>query len=299
MSLAQIGQRYHNDFQHDAIIIGNRRQTGLRIVCSARKDNCIKEQTVKLGNGSSTCEQTFANKLFGNKGWQLGKDRRHDVCPMCAAHKQEHPPKILPAMPQQQLQLEAPPAPVAAAPLAANDQSTGRRFYSQSDKKFIIDYTREVMDYDNDRELWSYKTGWNDDKVAKELHTMFPSLSGWTVRQLRNAHIGFTRNRRTKAEMRQAKIAPKAPVVKVINNPIPSGPAAIPPEFLEMLTDLKEIIGKQQVQLERQQIILDRLTADRKQQVELNQQMVQRMNELAEDLDQLGADFDAFNEVKA
>jgi hypothetical protein len=71
-----------NDYEHlinwrtDAGLI----HYGLRIFCSA----CSRWEVQPLPRGlKNTCPQSLADKVFRGKGWQLGRNRKSDVCPHC------------------------------------------------------------------------------------------------------------------------------------------------------------------------------------------------------------------------
>jgi hypothetical protein len=71
-----------NDYEHlvkwrtDAGLI----HYGLRIFCSA----CSHWEVQPLPRGlKNTCPQSLADKVFRGKGWQLGRNRKSDVCPHC------------------------------------------------------------------------------------------------------------------------------------------------------------------------------------------------------------------------
>lgn len=54
----------------------------LRIYCS----ECPKNETVQLPRGYiHTCLQSIADGAFKKKGWEIGRNRKHDVCPDCVA----------------------------------------------------------------------------------------------------------------------------------------------------------------------------------------------------------------------
>lgn len=67
--------RTGNDFAHMRVDM----QNVLRITCAS----CGEVADRRLASGARTCAQSFAEKMFRNKRWHVGTDRKHDKCPAC------------------------------------------------------------------------------------------------------------------------------------------------------------------------------------------------------------------------
>lgn len=53
----------------------------MRIRCS----ECSAQDHFIIMTGRPLCTKEFANRKFRNMGWQLGSNRRKDVCPSCSS----------------------------------------------------------------------------------------------------------------------------------------------------------------------------------------------------------------------
>lgn len=77
----------HNDFEHVTIHVpGSNVAYGLRAKCT----RCARTQDVQfLAPGARSVEQSLAQRMFGSKGWTLGRSRKLDVCPECVAKERD------------------------------------------------------------------------------------------------------------------------------------------------------------------------------------------------------------------
>jgi hypothetical protein len=76
------------DYEH---IVPQRRGAGrvrIRIQCSACRDHA----DISVSGGQETLTQESADRAFHRRGWLIGRNRAHDICPSC--HRRS--PRMIP-----------------------------------------------------------------------------------------------------------------------------------------------------------------------------------------------------------
>lgn len=87
MGLQKRAGSHNNNYQSGAYRFADDRnlRPGLRIYCS----ECTGHEDVQTNIRACEVPQNFADRMFRNKGWAIGKDRRYDVCPKCQEMERE------------------------------------------------------------------------------------------------------------------------------------------------------------------------------------------------------------------
>jgi len=110
---------------------------------------------------------------FERKGWEIGKNEKHDFCPKCVAQRaaDRRAKKIKPismnghkaVVPQEAAQMPLMPQTVHAIPPSVSEAAVPE--ISRADKRVIFAKLEEV--YGDEKS--GYKTPWTDAAVAKDL----------------------------------------------------------------------------------------------------------------------------------
>jgi len=220
-------RKYMNDFTHLKAFKtpdGRISKPGLRITCST----CTNTLVLDMPHGSQSVEQAFADRMFRNKGWEIGRNRKYDRCPQCLqidkdATEMRRAARV--AKPASNAVAIKPPAtqtipkPVAdliqdwstamdnkAAPVKADEPpSMGRE-----DSRIIFAKLNEV--YLDERA--GYAGDWSDEKIAKILDVP----RSW-VATVRDLHFGPDRNEAAKhalvSDVKHALDAANAQIGKI------------------------------------------------------------------------------------
>lgn len=193
----------HNDFEHltDWMLNGARVPYALRIWCS----ECGTNEVARIPQGLSyTCPQVVADRMFRNKGWVLGRRRKQDICPHCAARDRadrnakrtatnaktdptiadiwptSNVIELKPVVTEDKPMNKPLPATITATPIPAPAIAQPREM-SRADKRIIFNKLEEVYGDEHS----GYTNGWSDQKVASDLGVPVD----W-VRTLRDENFG-------------------------------------------------------------------------------------------------------------
>lgn len=153
-------QKLHNNYEHVTMW---RTPHGvlpyaLRIWCSECSNG---SEVVEIPNGHPTIMQNNADRLFRNKGWSIGKNRKHDICPKCIGRLAEEKEQRR----KDQLARLSSPRPETNVVELKTPKAEPPREMSREDRRIII----SKLDAVYIDETSGYDSGWNDEKVARDL----------------------------------------------------------------------------------------------------------------------------------
>lgn len=173
-----------NDFEHVQVHLPNS-QIGfaLRATCS----RCGHDEEISIS--TKTCEQAWAQRLFGRKGWRLGNSRKNDICGDCVAKERTEKleRKKAAALPKMEAIMPANVIALAtktimqkeAAPMAVEVEKPP--VMSREDRRIIFAKINDVYVDEN----VGYDNGWSDKRVAEDLNVP----RAW-VAEVREEHFG-------------------------------------------------------------------------------------------------------------
>jgi hypothetical protein len=153
-------------FERTGIKIDNVTRPGYRLTCSA----CPAADHIIASGHSGNLPPDMTTKKFSEKGWTVGNNANHDLCPTCTRAK------MMARRKPAEEQNVVPIAPAFAA-MAAE----APREMTKEDRRIIFGKLNEVY-LDETR---GYDTGWNDRRIADDLGVPL----AW-VRDLRDENFG-------------------------------------------------------------------------------------------------------------
>ena len=120
--------------------------------------SCNASESFAVTHGGTTVSQDIAEKNFRNRGWTLGRDRKHDLCQSC---KIERRARRTGAKPEDLMAKNVPPPQpvVLLAPVAKADPP---REPTKDERRLIFGKLDQVY-LDEKR---GYEKGWSDARVA-------------------------------------------------------------------------------------------------------------------------------------
>lgn len=160
-------KQHRNDYLHvlnARSLDGQIFNRGLVIRCSC----CGITDARPVPRQSNTCDQSFADRIFRNKGWEVGRSRKEDVCPECVKQRQEarqsmRKAKELVIMPAQIIPINK---KTEESQMQTNKAiSAEPRQMTRDDRRLIFGKIDEVYVDANE----GYGKGWTDQKVATDL----------------------------------------------------------------------------------------------------------------------------------
>lgn len=122
---------------------------------------CDASETFAVTHGGTTVSQDIAERNFRNRGWLLGRDRKHDVCKSCQIERRA---RRTGAKPEDQMAKHVapnfpaptPPPVVKADPPREPTKDERRLIFGKLDQVYLD-------------EKRGYDRGWSDARVAEDL----------------------------------------------------------------------------------------------------------------------------------
>lgn len=127
---------------------------GVRIYCC----DCNASETIYVRNETQAQVPQFTMKKFRDRGWEIGKNRKRDVCPACqvARRKAAPQPKLVIVQTPVEIPMQNTITPLKAEP---------PREMTREDRRVILLKLNET--YVDERT--GYDKGWSDKRVAEDL----------------------------------------------------------------------------------------------------------------------------------
>lgn len=163
MKIISRGDRKSSERFFEMFSIPNMQGRVFRLVCST--PNCGTVQDIGNPKNHALPSQVVENK-FRQKGWDVGKDKRHDKCPRCVEketiERRMRRNGVKPIAPA----LNAPTPPQEPSPPQQEKPMTTEATAMTRDHKRIINIKLHEV-YINENE--GYRTPWSDKAVAEAL----------------------------------------------------------------------------------------------------------------------------------
>lgn len=148
---------------------------GVRITCS----ECGAEETANAKTIAHAQCAKLSIKKFRDKGWFIGNNRKHDLCPEC--NMKPRRPRVIPLIINQPQPVIEGIVPTTIAPSNNPITVAPPREMTREDRRIILAKLNDV--YLDER--LGYDKGWSDKKVAEDLGVP----QAW-VAQLRDENFG-------------------------------------------------------------------------------------------------------------
>lgn len=175
-----------NDFDH---VRGDRGRVRLVIACA----ECGHTDRVSISGGASSLPQHTAESNFRNRGWKIGRDRRHDICPHCQQERRAR---------RTGARVEEPAMPITDLPAPASKPAADPpREMSFDERRLIFARLNEVY-LDQHR---GYDRGWSDAKVADDLGVPLAWVT--TIRSENFGHEGSNEDARSIIDEAQVAVS--------------------------------------------------------------------------------------------
>lgn len=127
---------------------------GVRIYCC----ECTASETIYANSAAAAQVGQLTTKKFRERGWEIGKNRKRDVCPACQAARRKAAPQTKLVVVQTPVET---PMQNTITPLKAEPP----REMTREDRRVILLKLNET--YVDERT--GYDKGWSDKRVAEDL----------------------------------------------------------------------------------------------------------------------------------